>query len=327
MSRFKTILILYFTVTAITCYAQSSSEITDYIAKYRQMALEQEQKYGVPASITLAQGILESGAGKSSLTRNANNHFGIKAFGDWSGPIYLAWDDEQQKSSFRSYQSASESYEDHAKFLMTNGRYQALFSKSVYDYRAWAIGLQKAGYATASNYAKALIGYIDAYKLYSLNGGVKLRAGKTVTITRIVDSNKLVFDKDCVMDENEVSDEESHVSNAIKRFVVEINGVRCTLLYPGETIASVAQKYDIPQDKILEYNELNNGSEMKEGDVVFLEKKKSKYRGIQDSYRVAANDTLYSIAQKFGVQMSALAKLNGLNLFSILREGDMIALQ
>lgn len=307
--------------------AQSSSDIHAYIAQYRQIALEHERQYGIPAAITLAQGILESGVGKSMLTRKANNHFGVKAYGGWSGPVYLAWDDECQKSRFRKYASAADSYRDHALFLKNNSRYSRLFSLSVYDYRAWAIGLQKAGYATAGNYAKALIGFIDAYKLYAINGGVKLRAGKTVTITRQVASTKPTFDADCVMDDSEESEEETEVANIVKKYVVDINGVRCTVLYPGESIKNIAQKYGIPLSKILEYNELSAPSGIKEGDVVYLEKKKRKYSGLQDTYRVKAGETLYEVAQKFGIQLAALAKLNGLDIFSTLKEGRPLYLQ
>lgn len=307
--------------------AQSSSDIHAYIAQYRQIALEHERQYGIPAAITLAQGILESGVGKSMLTRKANNHFGVKAYGGWSGPVYLAWDDECQKSRFRKYASAADSYRDHALFLKNNSRYSRLFSLSVYDYRAWAIGLQKAGYATAGNYAKALIGFIDAYKLYAINGGVKLRAGKTVTITRQVASTKPTFDADCVMDDSEESEEETEVANIVKKYVVDINGVRCTVLYPGESIKNIAQKYGIPLSKILEYNELSALGGIKEGDVVYLEKKKRKYSGLQDTYRVKAGETLYEVAQKFGIQLAALAKLNGLDIFSTLKEGRPLYLQ
>lgn len=307
--------------------AQSSSDIHAYIAQYRQIALEHERQYGIPAAITLAQGILESGVGKSMLTRKANNHFGVKAYGGWSGPVYLAWDDECQKSRFRKYDSAADSYRDHALFLKNNSRYSRLFSLSVYDYRAWAIGLQKAGYATAGNYAKALIGFIDGYKLYAINGGVKLRAGKTVTITRQVASTKPIFDADCVMDDSEESEEETEVANIVRKFVVDINGVRCTVLYPGESIKNIAQKYGIPLSKILEYNELSAPGGIKEGDVVYLEKKKRKYSGLQDTYRVKAGETLYEVAQKFGIQLAALAKLNGLDIFSTLKEGRPLYLQ
>ena len=306
--------------------AQSTSDITIYISQYKQIALEQEKQYGIPASITLAQGILESGAGKSMLTQNTNNHFGIKAFGGWTGSIYLAWDDEKQKSRFRSYSSALESYKDHSLFLKNNSRYNNLFTKSVYDYRAWAIGLQNAGYATAGNYAKALIGLIDAYRLYAINGGVKLRAGKTVTITKVITAETSI-DLDYQMNESEESEEEKEVKDIIKRFVVEINGVRCTILYPGESLASISQKYDIPQYKILEFNEIADESSLCEGDIVYLGKKKNKYTGIQDSYRVKNHDTLYGIAQQFGIKMSSLAKMNNKDLFSKLQEGERLMLK
>lgn len=317
------IIFIQYTVAAI---AQSSTDIQSYISQYKQIALDQEKKYGIPAPITLAQGILESGAGKSMLTRNANNHFGVKAFGGWTGPVYLAWDDEKQKSRFRSYSSAMESYRDHSLFLKNNSRYNGLFSKSVYDYRAWAIGLQKAGYATAGNYAKALIGLVDAYRLYAINGGVKLRAGKTVTITKVVTS-EMPVDIDCQMDESEESEEEKEVKEIIKRFVVEINDVRCTILYPGESLASISQKYDIPQYKILEFNEVADDSSMREGDIVYLQKKKNKYLGIQDYYRVKRDDTLYAISQQFGIKMSSLAKMNNKDMFSRLQEGERLMLK
>lgn len=311
----------------VSCHAQSSADIYTYISQYKQIALEQETTYGIPAPITLAQGILESGAGTSTLTRNANNHFGVKAYGGWSGPVYLAWDDERQKSRFRKYSSATESYRDHAQFLKNNSRYSSLFSKSVYDYRAWAIGLQKAGYATAGNYAKALIGFIDAYKLYAINGGVKLRAGKTVTITRQISTLQSVFDTECILNESEESEEEKEITSIVKKFVVDINGVRCTILYPGESLASIVQKYDIPQSKLLAYNELSASEDIKEGDIVYLEKKRKKYFGLQETYRVKGNETLYEISQQFGVQLTSLAKMNGIDIFSKLREGDILYLQ
>ncbi|MFS2858469.1 glucosaminidase domain-containing protein [Bacteroides xylanisolvens] len=307
--------------------AQSTSDIQSYISQYKQIALEQEKQYGIPASITLAQGILESGAGKSALTRNANNHFGVKAYGGWTGPVYLAWDDEEQKSRFRKYSSATESFRDHVQFLKNNSRYNSLFSKSVYDYRAWAIGLQEAGYATARNYAKALIGFIDAYKLYAINGGVKLRAGKTVTITQQISTLQPVFDTECILSDSEESEEEIEVTNIVKKYVVDINGIRCTILYPGENLVSIVQKHDISLSKLLEYNELSTSDDMKEGDIVYLEKKKKKYLGLQETYRVKGDETLYDISQHFGIRLASLAKLNGIDIFSKLREGDVLYLQ
>lgn len=307
-------------------HAQSSADIKLYILNFKDIALEHERKYGIPASITLAQGILESGAGKSMLTVHANNHFGIKAGSSWRGSIYLAWDDEIHKSKFRKYSSAKESFEDHAKVLKGN-RYSSLFAKSIYDYRAWAYGLQKAGYATASNYAKALIGYIDAYKLYSINGGVKLRPGKTITITKYVAKEQPIFDSDCLIEDEVQTEEEEFIKGTINKYVVEINNVRCTLLYPGESITSISMKYDIPKEKILEYNEVVTEANIKEGDIVFLEKKKTKYNGSRDYYNVKENDTLYEISQQFGIRLSNLAKMNGIDLFTKLKVGRRLKLK
>lgn len=307
--------------------AQSSADIKAYIARYSQIALEQEREFGIPAPITLAQGILESGAGKSGLTRTSNNHFGIKKGSSWNGPTYAAWDDEPHKSSFRVYASAEESFRDHS-LLLTKSRYRHLFSKSVFDYRGWAIGLQHAGYATSPTYAKALIGYIDAYQLYAINGGVKLRPGRTVTITKTITVEELVERKDIQLSENEESEEEVIVSKAIQQYGlnVEINNVRCTVILPGETLASVSLKYDIPQSELLEFNETTNSKDIKEGDIVFLEKKKKKFIGPRDYYRVHKGETLYQISQQFGIRVSNLAKMNNLSIFSTLSEGQKLIL-
>ncbi len=307
-------------------FAQSPADIEAYIAKYKDIALEHEKIYGIPATITLAQGILESSAGNSLLAINANNHFGIKAGNSWTKEIYLAWDDEVVKSRFRKYSSAKESFKDHA-LVLTESRYSALFSKSIYDYRAWAYGLQKAGYATAANYAAALIGYIDAYKLYAINGGVKLKPGKSVTITKYITKEQPVFDPDCQIEENIETEEEDIVKSVVKKYVVEINDVRCTILYPGESIASISMKYDIAKNKLLEYNEVFDDENIREGDIVFLEKKKSKYNGARDFYNVQEGDTLYKISQQFGIKVSNLAKLNNIDIFTKLKEGKRLKLK
>ena len=320
------ILYLFLFVSESTS-AQSYVDIQSYILQYKQIALQQEREYGIPAPITLAQGILESGAGKSGLTRNANNHFGIKAYGGWTGRIYLAWDDEATKSKFRWYNSASESFRDHSMFLKNNSRYNSLFSKSIYDYRGWAYGLQRAGYATSPTYAKALIGYIDTYKLYAVNGGVKLRPGKTVTITRTITKEELIVRKDLQMEETEESEEQESLEKTIKKFVVEINGVRCTILYPGETLSSIAMKYDISKKDLLLFNETTSENDIQEGDIVYLAKKKKKYEGAQDFYRAKGGESMYSVSQRFGIKLSNLSKMNDMNSFSPLSEGEKLRLK
>ena len=316
-----------FILFSIGSSAQSTSDITHYIETYKKIALDQEREFGIPAPIILAQGILESGAGKSGLTRKSNNHFGIKKGNGWNGPLYYAWDDDPQKSPFRVYSSAAESYRDHSLFLINNSRYNSLFSKSIYDYRGWANGLQKAGYATSPTYAKALIGYIDAYKLYAINGGVKLRPGKTVTITRTITREELIVRKDLQMEDTEESEEQESFENTIRKFVVEINGVRCTILYPGETLSSIAMKYDISKSELLSFNETTSENDFQEGDIVFLDKKKNKYGGAKDYHRVNEGENLYQISQQYGIKLSKLSKMNRMNSFASLSVGEKIVLK
>lgn len=307
--------------------AQSQGDILNYIATYKGIALDQEHQFGIPAPITLAQGILESGAGKSGLTRSSNNHFGIKALGGWTGAIHQAWDDEPQKSKFRVYASAAESYRDHSMVLKAP-RYSKCFSKSIYDYRGWAYEIKAAGYATAPNYAQALIGFIEAYRLYEINGGVKLKAGRTVIIKRQATATKKAeFDESCEADEDEIQEEEEAVKQAVQRFVVDINDVRCTILYPGMTLSSIAMKYDIPKEKLLEFNETSSEDDIHEGDIVYIEKKKNKYTGPKDYHRVRKGESLYAISQEYGIRMQKLAKMNRLDLFTPLREGDRLVLK
>lgn len=311
-----------------TVFAQTSNVMT-YIAQYKSIALKHERLYGIPASITLAQGILESGAGTSGLAKASNNHFGIKCGNNWSGPRVYFWDDEPQKSAFRKYDSVEASYEDHARFLKNNSRYRDLFNKSVFDYRGWANGLQRAGYASSQTYAKALIGYIDTYQLYTINGGKKLRSGKTIVITKTITIEELVEDTDVVMEDEELSEEEEKMETIVKKigFVVDINGVRCTRLYPGETLSSIAIKYDISKSDLLEYNESTSEKDFKEGDIIFLEKKRKKFYGAQDDYQVKKGESLYQISQQFGIRLSNLSKMNNISSFSPLTEGQKIILK
>ncbi len=158
-------------VVFITCRlaAQNSPDVTGYISTYKDIAIREMQRTGVPASITLAQGILESQSGNSELTQLSNNHFGIKCKKNWTGETVLH-DDDERKECFRKYPSAEDSYRDHSDFLRSNDRYASLFTLDPLDYSGWAHGLKQAGYATESNYPQALIKLIEDYHLqdYSL---------------------------------------------------------------------------------------------------------------------------------------------------------------
>lgn len=162
--QFILILLLF---TCIHCHPQSSNltdRINQYISEYKNLAINNMVNYGVPASITLAQGILESRIGKSQLAVNANNHFGIKCKSDWNGDTY-AYSDDEEDECFRKYSSSEESYKDHSIFLSTRQRYAFLFSFNNTDYKSWAVGLKDAGYATNPKYPDLLIELIEQYKL------------------------------------------------------------------------------------------------------------------------------------------------------------------
>lgn len=323
------VIIALLAVTVLSGRAYTDDQARSYIEMFKATALANEQEYGIPAPIILAQGILESGAGQSSLTRQSNNHFGIKAGSRWSGPVYRAWDDEPQKSRFRSYASAAESYRDHARLLTTNPVYRNLFLISVYDYRGWAYGLKRAGYATAPHYAEALIGIIDRYRLYAVNGGAKLRPGRKVVITRYVDVQKEVpvFEEDDIIADDVETEEEASVADVMVRYVVEINDVPCTLLQPGETLGSVARRYDISPARLLEYNELASERQLEDGDIIFLDYKKKKYDGPRDVYIAKKGETLHDVSQEFGIRLDRLAKLNNRQAYSTLGEGERIWLK
>lgn len=314
-------------IISLNAHSFRQNDVYNYIEKYKAIALQHEKEYGIPASITLAQGILESGAGTSLLTRASNNHFGIKTGRSWSGRVHFAWDDETVKSKFRCYRSAEESFLDHAKLLSTSKTYRNLFKINVYDYRGWAYGLKQAGYATSPTYAQALIGLIDHYKLYSINGGAKLRPGKTVIITTYKDVIKPVFEEEYIIPDDEFTEEEASVVEAINHYVVEINNIHCTIIQPGENLASISRKYDIAPSDLLSYNELATESQAKEGSIIFLDKKKKKYTGSQDVYIARDGESLYEISQSFGIQLKHLAKLNNMSEYILLNKGTRIYLK
>lgn len=330
----KTLTIISFVFICLcTGHAQSPSEVRAYIERYKDMALEQERRHGVPATITLAQGIVESAAGTSQLTRRTNNHFGIKHFGGWHGKTVYAFDEEP--SWFRVYTSAEASYEDHSRFLVDNPRYNSLFSLATTNYRGWAWGLKKAGYASAPDYARALISYIEAYQLYELNGGIRLPPGKVVRIrrmvTREVEDNirtSTAEEEEQPADDEVITEEEEQKTEEImQRIMVSVNDVRCTLLYPGQTLSAIANKYGIDLEKLLDYNDSGSPRNFHEGDIVFLEKKKRRYHGPQDYYRAKEGETLYQVAQQFGIRFFNLARMNDKDIFTTLKKGEQIRLK
>lgn len=330
----KKLSILIITVSLVLVVNSQSHDaaVIAYINKYKAIALEQQEIYGVPATITLAQGIVESGAGKSSLTRNSHNHFGVKAHKAWKGAVHHAKDDEPGLSRFRVYSSDRESFEDHSRFLAieNRSRYAELFTYNILDYRSWAHGLKKKGYATAPNYAQSLIQYIERFQLYKLNGGVKLRPSsrqKTRHIKVVKTILVTIPDMDVIAD-NDTTEEEVAYEEVMRRpYVREINGVPCQRIYPGETLSLIALENDLSKYDLLDYNEATNEDGFQEGDIVYLAQKKNKYNDPEVSYVIQSGDTWHSISQKFGVKVAYLLKKNNKSYSDKLEEGERLWLK
>jgi flagellum-specific peptidoglycan hydrolase FlgJ len=171
--------LIFFLSLKILAFGQSiNTQYEEYIAKYLAIAKKEMKLHGIPASITLAQGLLESGAGQSKLAKKANNHFGIKCHNDWKGRKFRH-DDDKRKECFRKYGNAKHSFKDHSLFLTSKSRYAFLFDLKTIDYKGWAKGLKQAGYATDPNYPAKLIKIIEDYKLYKYDKNIKNKKKRT----------------------------------------------------------------------------------------------------------------------------------------------------
>lgn len=271
---------LIYLLTIFVCLSLQAQtrnkQYEDYIKQYRDLAVDEMKKYHIPASITLAQGLLESGAGQSTLARKSNNHFGIKCGSDWQGKT-VRHNDDARGECFRAYKHPKQSYEDHSKFLAGRPRYASLFKLKITDYKGWARGLKKAGYATDPRYAQRLIDIIELYDLdkYDKKGGLKW------------------------MKENP-NPHQPYIANGLLYIVVRA----------GDTWKSISKEFDISQKKLRKYNDLYKGYELQPGDILYLEKKNRKAQKEHIVHVLRAGESMYLISQKYGIRLKNLYKLN-----------------
>ena len=286
-----------------------NQQYQDYIDKYKDIAIREMNNYGIPASITLAQGLLESGAGKSELAVKGNNHFGIKCH-DWTGPT-IYHDDDATGECFRAYDSALGSYEDHSRYLASKQRYKALFSLSKTDYKGWAHGLKKAGYATSPTYAHRLIQIIETYELQQYDDAETAYAQSQTQHTK-----------------NSAVTLPEQVQHANEHTIKMCNKCYYLIARKGDTFRTLAKETGISYRKLASYNERNKNDVLNEGDIVYLTKKKSKadkvYR--KRPHVVKAGESMYSIAQQYGMKLKSLYKLNRLAPDHQLRVGESLRL-
>lgn len=281
----------------------------DYIEQYKGIAIEQMKKYKIPASITLAQGLLESGAGQSKLTKQSNNHFGIKCHSDWKGQT-VKHDDDLRNECFRKYKNSRESFEDHSKFLL-RPRYQALFNLKVTDYRGWAKGLQQAGYATNRAYANSLIRLIETYELYKYDNPKYSNSG-----------NKQTWGSDTTGNSQSSTSQWTHTPYKDK-----VSKLVYVVARDGDTFESIAAEFDFKAKDLHKYNEVPVGFPLKDGDIVYFQKKKSKASKPNYEHVVQIGESMHSISQRYGIKVKNLYKMNKKDFEYIPTEGDVLRLR
>lgn len=279
-----------------------------YILKFKDIAIAEMKRMGIPAAITLAQGILEAESGNSDLVKRSNNHFGIKCKNTWTGEVVYHNDDENGEC-FRAYKSAEESYRDHSNFLRGSARYGFLFNLDAADYRGWAYGLKKAGYATNPQYPSILIRNIEQYNLqqYTLAGMSELPVFRTTGINESK-ADTLQTVSAPVNDVVDTAISVSILDMPLKEIL--INQRKCVMAPKGMSFLLIAARNNIPLEKLLQYNELAEDGILGKSQFVFLEKK-SKV-GELEYWIVQPGETLYDIAQKNGIQLQYLLDYNKL---------------
>ena len=306
----KTLLCFIFIALTISGFSQRIISREEYIAMYAELAVSEMIRSGIPASITLAQACLESGNGNSLLSVKSNNHFGIKCKSSWRGKkVYH--DDDARNECFRHYNSVLESFIDHTDFLMNNTRYGELFNLKLTDYKGWARGLKKAGYATNPHYANELIKIIEDHKLYLYDEGLSKQQIARVTESRIhkpVDSRNLI-------------------NPYQTRKVVLRNGLKSIVVNKGDTFERIAQEFDMKEWEIYSYNDYDKGQKPHENEILYIERKRNKADKNHTTHRMEADDTMHFISQRYGIKLKRLYRYNRLKSGEKPEVGSLIYLR
>lgn len=284
----KSFFTLLFGLAATVALAQKQTP-QEYIDKYKDIAIIEMHRSGVPASITLSQGILESNSGNSRLAKFANNHFGIKCKGNWTGNVIYA-DDDAPDECFRAYDNALASFHDHSDFLRKNWRYHPLFELDPKDYKGWCHGLRKAGYATNPQYGNILIRLIDRYELHQY-------------------------------------DLEELPGTGLPELVVgeTVNGVPVKTVKEGETVETIATENDVKDRHIRKWNDLPSDAVIKPGEIVYLKPKRR--RGAQEKHTVTKGEDMREISQQYGIKLKQLYKKNRMEQGTEPQEGEVLYMQ
>jgi len=303
----KIVLLTLFLSIFFAIFAQNNPKFVAYIAKYRELAIREQQLYGIPASITMAQALIESSAGESMVAVKGLNHFGIKCGANWTGKT-INKDDDNIQDCFRKYTQVEESFSDHSIFLK-RPRYAFLFDYQLDDYKSWAEGLKRAGYATDKDYALKLIKIIEDYNL-----------------------NTLVYEKPA-LERGEVLSEDFKIKYTDKRSVAKLlikqenNGINCYRLRQDATIAEIAAALGKKEKSLLYYNDMFEDRTLMSGTLVYVAKKANKVERGRYKHVVTEGDSMHSIAQKYGITLKSLYKLNGITYGAVAVAGQTLILK
>ncbi len=290
----------------------------EYILRYKHLAAETMENYGIPASIVMAQALLESDNGNSRLARQANNHFGIKCGSSWPGEI-ISHDDDAANECFRVYASTEDSFLDHGKFIDGSARYDRLFSLAEDDYEAWAHGLRECGYATNPNYGPMLIRIIEDNKLYLLDQGGEVSYADIRSELRPVETAAPTARID-------VDDYTVTLDRASGREIRYNNAVAFVIALPGDSFASIARDFRINRNRLLKFNDLTEAFALRPGDRLYIARKNRRSQDGPAVHTVQAGETLHSLSQAYGIRLKTLARLNRLTPETALGEGQQLRL-
>ena len=322
-------------VTSLMHFSEKASSIRpnkaalDYIDKYKNVAMREMQEYKIPASITLAQGLLESGNGNSELAKKSNNHFGIKCHKDWKGKRTYH-DDDAKGECFRVYKTPEDSYRDHSIFLSQGQRYAFLFDLKITDYKGWAKGLKKAGYATLPVYANVLIKLIEDYNLTQYDQMVvkgKFKYNKNKEQKTKDESQKTKVNNDIVYTPYKIDDSEVVDKTNDERYIRENNGVKFIYAREGESVYELADILEIYDYQIIKYNNLGKRRTLKDKEIIYIEPKKNKAMRRYKYHTIQKGETLSHVSRLYAVKLKSIFKMNDMDENTVLHVGDNIRLR
>lgn len=310
---------ILFLALCSSLFGQTYDEMVEaYISQYKDVAIEEMQRTGIPASITLAQGIIESNAGQSPLATDANNHFGIKCHNDWTGKSFI-YDDDRKNECFRKYPSSLDSYKDHSDFLKNKERYAVLFTYQQGDYKAWAKGLKACGYATNPQYANILIKCVDDYDLHQWDLNEDDRAAWFASLNNCGAKPEIKENGN-----PEVVNASLTSLNADERIFV-FNDIKCITMQEGESLNDLATTYEIGLKRLMRYNDISNDSQLQPGSRVYLQPK--RHNGDVEFDTVQAGETMFAISSEHGIQLAELYEKNLMKLGTQPAAGETIYLK